>query len=275
MGVLVGAPEVCHRGQQFLGVAHVADEVGVGEADVDSADGAHGFDLRDDVVHALGARHPPVGDDDVAELALEGTAPGGLQEVVEVVVPGGQVHPRHRRQRDVDVALLLVEGLVAAGPEVVAELRPGDLHLAVEDHVELPVGEALGAQGGVRAAHHHHLPLLSEPFRDLPGAVVLDVPARDGHHVGVGLVLQRPDVLVLKLHVEVRRRQRGHGEKPQRSLRATLREDVGDPGQAPQGVREARVDEQNLHGVKLLIESVCPDRALRLCGFVFVPAMVY
>ena len=229
-----------------------------------AADGRHGLDLLDHLIHVLGPRHPPVGNDDVAELTLEGTAPGGLQEVVEVVVPGRQVEPRHRRERNVDVAFLLVEGLVAARPQVFAELRPRDLHLAVEDHVEEPVGEALGAQGRIRASRHHHLPAFAERLRDMPGAAVLDAPARDGHHLGIGIEGQRPDVFVLKLDVEVRRRQGSHGEEPQRRLRTTLRQDVGYPGQAPQGVREARIDKQNLHGVKLLIKSVP-----LMCGFPF------
>ena len=220
------------------------------------AHGLDGFDLLDHMVHALGARHAPVGDDDVAELALEGTAPGGLQEVVEVIVAGRQIHPRHRRERDVDVALLLVDGLVVAGAKIVAELRPGDLHLAVEDHVEEPVGEALGAQRWVGAAHHHRLSVLAEGLGDVPGPVVLDVPARDGHHVRVGVEMERVDVLVLKLDVEIGRRQRGHGEETQRGLGAALREDVGNAGQAPQRVREARIDEQDLHDVLFLVRPV-------------------
>src|SRR2546429_9069663 len=59
--------------EQLFRAALVANEVVVDEEDVSGAQRPQRIELAPDLVHALGTRLPAEHDDDVAELALEGT----------------------------------------------------------------------------------------------------------------------------------------------------------------------------------------------------------
>src|SRR5262249_58643415 len=129
--------------QQLLRVLLIPDQVRVGEADVLAAEGGDRLDLLQDLRDRLQPRDATVGHDDVAELARERAAARRLDEVVEVVTLPDEVEARDRRLLHVDVADLLVYRLRLAGPEILAELRPGVLRLPLEHDVERAVDEPL------------------------------------------------------------------------------------------------------------------------------------
>ena len=254
--VVVLPAEVREGLEELLGELLVPDQVGVGEAHVPAPEGRDGLDLLQDLGDRLQPGDAAVGDDDVAELTRERATPGRLDEVVEVVTLPDEVEPRDRRQAHVDVADLLVDGLGSPRQEIPAELGPRVLGLAVEHDVERAVLEPLRAERRVRPADDDHLPAPPELPRQLPGPVVLDVPAADRHHVGVGVEVDRLHVLVLELDRELARRHAGHRRQAERRLAAAHPDDVVDSLEAPERPRESRVHEQNLRGL-----AGCGDHA--------------
>jgi len=113
------------RAQQILGELLVADEVVVDDEDLLGAEPVALLDLGHHLVHLLGARAPAVDDDDVAELALEGTAARELDRHGVIAIDVQQVEARHRRQREVGLLVGAVLALPGARREVAQEDGPG------------------------------------------------------------------------------------------------------------------------------------------------------
>lgn len=118
-----------------------------------------------------------------------------------------QVVARHRQPGQRVEALGLVDLLQVAGRRVGQQVGPDVLRLADGDRVAV-LGHALQVEEGVRAAQHDRNAAVAEPARDVIGAVGVDGPGADRHHVDVGLEVDVLELLVDQLDVPARRRER-------------------------------------------------------------------
>ena len=101
---------LCEFRQERLDGLLVADEVVVDEVDMAAiAEAIELVELGEHLGVGLGARHPPVELDDVAELAGERAAARELHADVEIVVEFQQIEARDRRLGHVDLKFLRLE----------------------------------------------------------------------------------------------------------------------------------------------------------------------
>src|SRR5262249_50658640 len=158
----------------------------------------------------------------------------------------------HGRQTYVHVPDLHIAGFGRSVHQIATELWPRYLCLAMEHDVESAVGKALGAEGGVGATRDDQFPPTTKFSRQLPRPVVLDIPAADRHHVGVGIEADGVAVFILQLHLDVAWGHARHRYEPERRLSGADVEQLFDALETPQRVREAGVHEEDLHRVLLL-----------------------
>src|SRR5262249_19333057 len=138
------------------------------------------------------------------------------------------------------------ERLPCAAREVTAEFWPRQLDLTFEDRVK--VGRApVRHQRRVRATTDHPAAAPSELRGDLDGAAVLHVENPDPNHVGVDVEVDAFDVRGDDADLPVRWGEGGHGGETDGSVKRPEPEERGRPGEAPEGVGEARADEGELH----------------------------
>ncbi len=201
--------------QQLLGVGAMADEVVIGEEDLEHAAAVPGIHLAQHLLDRLEAHLSAVHDDDVAELAGERAAAGTLDDAVGV--PAFQhAQPRRGRVGQVDLLVLdVVRGMASPG-EVAEEARPGVLGLALEEDVTV-LAALLRQEVGHRPADHHRFAAGPEAVGNLEGALDLDDVAGDAHDLGVRVEVHLlAGVLVAHLDAVVGRRQGRQREQPQR-----------------------------------------------------------
>src|SRR5574341_86507 len=122
----------------------------------------------------------------------------------------------------------------------------------MEHDVERAIGEALGAEGGVGATYDDQFAPTAKVGCQLPRPVVLDIPAADRHHVGVGIEVYGVAVFILQLHLDVAGGHARYRYEPERRLSRADAEQLFDALETPQRVREAGVHEENFHRVLLL-----------------------
>ena len=107
-----------------------------------------------------------VGDDDVAELALEGTASGGLDASEPVSIDFEQVNPRWWTVPHVDLFGLDVVISMGAAPPLGQEARPRVFPLALEQDVAMGTA-AFRKYVANRTAHANELPASPEAIGNL------------------------------------------------------------------------------------------------------------
>ena len=234
--------------EQLLGLALVADEVVVHHEDLAEAEAVDLLDLGHHLGHRLGARPPPVHHDDVAELAVEGAAPGELDGHGPVAVDLQEVEAGQRRVEHAGLLVLAVLGLPGARRVVLQELRPRVLRLVHEDHVDL-AAQLLRAERGEGAADHHELPAPPELRDDLEHPLLVDDVPGDAHDVGVGVEVDRLDVLVTQDDVVLPGGETGHRGEREVRIDAALVQAGQHAVERPEGLGIPRSDEINFHAI--------------------------
>ena len=247
-GVVVLFPPRRHRAQQLLGELLVPDEVVVNQEHLLGAQPTALADLLHHLLDPLHARPTPIDDDDVAELAVEGTAPRELDGKRVVGVHVEQVKARHGRQAHVGFLFCRVLGLPGPRLEVVHELRPGLLGLAVEQNVAV-LTELVGTQRGVGSADGDEAPPLPELAGDLPHAALVHDVAGDPNHVGIHVEVDLFDILVAERDLVPGRRETRHGGHREVREDAAAPESWEDRVVGPEALGVARSDQMDLHAV--------------------------
>jgi len=244
--------------QQRLGALLVPDQVVVDEEHVVHAERAQPIQLAADLLRCLGTRPAPEHDDDVAELAVVRAAARELQADVGVTLEAQQIEARHRRIGQIHGAALPVQGLRAAGLEVAAELRPLVLGLAGDHGIGVP-GERLRAQRGITAAGDHVTAARTVPGEQFALARQLHAHAAHADHVGPRIERHPLDVLVDDAHLPLRRTQRRERGQAERRVQGPLaaQHALQRPAEAPEALREARIDEQQAHAPRRLPVRRC------------------
>jgi hypothetical protein len=141
-----------------------------------------------------------------AERTGEGAAARGLQDAGDEVAIGEQVIARrwqalHRRRRSV---------VAAREPPrlgIVQERRPDRFRLA-DDHGVAEAKRFVGREGGVRSSCHHQLAAPLELGRQAVGLGREAAEEGEGDEVGVGVEVNRLDLLVDDSDLVLRRRDR-------------------------------------------------------------------
>ena len=161
--------------KNLLGLLPVGREVVVGEEHNVNAEPAHLLDLLHDRVERLIAHLTPHIIDDVAELAVEGTAPARLDDPYGIQALGTFTEVRVVRDGadgQVEPLRLMVFPLVPAGKVVGDELWPDPLGLADNEHVGVGA-PTLGAERDRGAAADDEYPPPGELSDYLPRPDVL------------------------------------------------------------------------------------------------------
>ena len=261
------------RRQEALERLLVADEVVVDEIHMAAMpEPVERVELGEHLLVGLGARHPAVQLDDVAEFAVERTAPGKLHADIQVVLEIEQVEPRRRALGDVGLELHAFEhAALGAGRPRIDELIDEALGLAQHEKVRVTVD--VRARHGVGAADRHRLAAPATHLDDLERIVFLrQHPA--GHdeigpgEVGVGQLFR---VAVDEAQIPRRRQQRGERDQAERRRRAARPPNIADRLQVPERIRielrkhQERVRARSRHRLFLAVR-LCqgrPQRPLR------------
>jgi hypothetical protein len=223
--------------QQFAGALAVADEVVVDdEHHVAPAALAQRLELAHHLRRLLGARHAPVHDHDVAELAVERAAARELDRHGDVVAQRDQVPARHRGGAHVRPLRRAVGRLQPAVAQVFDHLGRDALGFA--EHGLPDLGKLLMPGSEQRAAREHRFAEARAACRHLVRrSLVHDHPAQE-YHLGpfdVG-VAQRSHVQVHQAQRPVRRQHGRHGQQPERRERGFSSDEAENVLEAPERV---------------------------------------
>ena len=157
--------------------------------------------LGDHVRDRFGAHLPPVGDDDVAELALERAPTRRLHTPESILVHFEELDARRRAIAHVDLIGLHVVVAMGALAPVSEELLPGVLAFTLEQDVAVrsaPLREDVAD----RATHADEPSAPPERIRHLEEARLLDSHRGQGDHIALDVEVDGLNILVDDLDVE-------------------------------------------------------------------------
>src|SRR5262249_39125491 len=120
------------------------------------------------------------------------------------------------------------------------------LRLVDEEDVHL-AAQILRAERGVRAAGDHELSAAPELGREIQDVLPVDHVSGQTDDVGIGVEVDRLDVLVTGNYLVVARRQAGDGGKRKVGKDTLLLQAWKDPVESPEGLRIFRRNEVDLH----------------------------
>ena len=236
--------------QECLHRLLVADQIVVDEIDMAAiAERVERIEFRQHLRRGLGARHPAVELDDVAEFAGERTAARELHADIEIAIELQQIEARDRRLAHIDLEFLGGEhALARAGfpgrDEIADDVLDFAQHLEIRLGVEMRnrgrAGPADGDRLAARCGRDSMISSRSSCWGSMP-------PVMTRSAQPISLSVEFLDVAVEQAQVPRRRQHRRDRDQAERRGRIAGAENLARRREVPECLAgEARIDQQNI-----------------------------